>query len=348
MNNFLEWFPTNPICNGYTKDIIIDFQRGKIYNIPNSFSQVVKSLMRYGRKVTEEKYKNNRDVLKEYYDFIVKNEFGRFYKKLGHTGIISLNDSFESPSLINILIIESLVLENKYLLDFTKTFKVKYVLIKLNYAEINYLKKINELIENSNILCFEIIITGDFNKEIIKKLALLSKKIVKIFAYNSKTTKLINLGSCLVYMINEKYEYFLNTNFSSPIINIDLQTYIESKNYNVYLNNKVYINNKQYIFNTEEDNEPIAKLNNQYKKYYSEILKKVNNRFLKKSNDSVCKYCEYKRICIDPRYPTIKIINGKETLKHRKECSYNPFIGKWAYENDFKSLNESINNPKSR
>jgi hypothetical protein len=55
-----------------------------------------------------------------------------------------------------------------------------------------------------------------------------------------------------------------------------------------------------------------------------------------KKETSVCNECEFRYMCTDPRVP----YRGSKKWFHKIECTYNPFISKWKYEDGYKTLGE--------
>ena len=54
-----------------------------------------------------------------------------------------------------------------------------------------------------------------------------------------------------------------------------------------------------------------------------------------KDKIDICKDCEYRYMCYDPRVP----IERKDgSWYYETECSYNPYIAKWSNEKGYKNL----------
>ena len=56
-----------------------------------------------------------------------------------------------------------------------------------------------------------------------------------------------------------------------------------------------------------------------------------------KDKCDVCKNCEYRYMCIDSRVP---LSRNENEWYYKTECNYNPFIGSWKGELEYKSLIE--------
>src|SRR5699024_2396040 len=81
-------------------------------------------------------------------------------------------------------------------------------------------------------------------------------------------------------------------------------------------------------------------INKLLKNDFLEIINSKQFRYLwnkKKENTLVCKECEFRFMCVDPREPRM---NEKGEWFHENECTYNPYISKWGNEDGFKSLAE--------
>lgn len=56
-----------------------------------------------------------------------------------------------------------------------------------------------------------------------------------------------------------------------------------------------------------------------------------------KDKIDICKVCEYRYMCNDPRIP---LQRQDGTYYYPTECSYNPYIAKWANEPGYHTLAE--------
>lgn len=75
----------------------------------------------------------------------------------------------------------------------------------------------------------------------------------------------------------------------------------------------------------------------------NQILEGLNKQetkrywFIHKDLIDICKNCEYRRMCIDPRVPNQR--NDKSWF-YQGECEYNPYIAKWSGADGYKTLAE--------
>jgi radical SAM protein with 4Fe4S-binding SPASM domain len=121
-------------------------------------------------------------------------------------------------------------------------------------------------------------------------------------------------------------------------LQINLLLFSESQEHHTYFNRKLYIGPSGEIKNAPECKEVLGNIN-EVRDLIKIISGKEFQRYwqVKKSNTDVCRHCEFMHMCVDKRIPIRR--NEKEWF-HKKECDYNPFIGKWKGEPDHKTLAE--------
>ena len=123
-------------------------------------------------------------------------------------------------------------------------------------------------------------------------------------------------------------------------LRISFDLFFEAYNYHSYYHNKLYIDPNGKIkngLNCAEDFGQIKEINiEQLSKLICSTefmrLGKVN-----KTNTRVCEVCEFRYMCVDSR----PIYQNGDKWYHKEECSYNPYISKWDFEENFLSLKES-------
>jgi hypothetical protein len=152
------------------------------------------------------------------------------------------------------------------------------------------------------------------------------------FSIKAKDTVFANVIQYNNLDISEKSIY----NFT-----INISTFTESQNHNVYYNRKLYIDEFGKVKNAPECKEgfgSILKIKNE-----TTILKIINSEkfqqywYLGKDKCDVCSDCEFRYMCVDNRNPILRV---DKSCYYQSECNYNPYIAKWKGEDGYKTLNE--------
>jgi len=119
-------------------------------------------------------------------------------------------------------------------------------------------------------------------------------------------------------------------------VNIDL--FSESQKHHTFFNRKAIITKDLNVKNHLLQQEVFGNLKEQ-------SLYQIINRqdfqefwFVHKENIDVCKDCELRHMCIDPRVPHKRNDNS---WYHEDECNYNPYIAKWVGEPNYLTLEQS-------
>ncbi len=167
-------------------------------------------------------------------------------------------------------------------------------------------------------------------------IVLSSDRYKSIIIFNSPFDK--NLENVIHYYRQEKkFNYNKNALEFIPI----RELYVESLHYHTYFNRKLYIGSEGEIKNAKETNTIFGYI---YDFVYKEELEKIinSNEFqeywtVNKEKCDVCKDCEYRYMCVDNRLPYKR--NDNEWY-HKIECNYNPYICKWSYDKNYKTLSE--------
>lgn len=342
MGDFFVLFETNPIIEGFTKDIIIDIQRSKIINIPKSLTYIVKKLNSIGKENTYSLI-NNKIVLNEYIDFLLQNELGIFCDKEEKKYFPKLNLKFNTPSFVNVITATVKFPELDQLFNLIEIAKTYHALFILKLNDIDTIDSFLLKISNSRLNGIDIIVNNSINLDIIDYIIKHCPKLLNIYVYNQKNNLKETYDNKIIYYIENSFEFYLEQQNSSPsiLLNNNLQTYLESKSKNLFYNKKLYIDEHGFIFPSINIKESIGNINKITDK--SILLQLINNSSLSilwdanKNKTDICKSCEFRFNCIDNRVPIKK---EDATYYHTNPCNYNPYIAKWKDEVGYKSLEE--------
>lgn len=149
------------------------------------------------------------------------------------------------------------------------------------------------------------------------------------------------ISKMFVEKIKRKDSIFIYENkLNYDKLTYSINHYYEAQEYHTYFNKKVTIDEEGNILNDIKDK--ISFGNIRYIQNFEQILEISKNKdfnkkwYLKKSEIDICKVCEFRFNCVDPRQPILR----EEGVFHEIECNYNPYISKWEGEEGYKTLSE--------
>ncbi len=124
-----------------------------------------------------------------------------------------------------------------------------------------------------------------------------------------------------------------------PCLTLNQEVYMDALRWNVYYNRKIFIDEKGRI-GPGVNRSSIYSTPKALATALSEHLNTMGKPALwsvKKDDVTVCKDCELKYMCVDPRVPDQR---GNGTYFYKEECAYNPYISKWQDEVGYRGLPE--------
>jgi hypothetical protein len=347
-DNYLRTFELCRFELGYNKVALFDFERGNVYNLPKTSVKAIKMFYQLTGKQIAEKYPKEFHTIEEYYNFFLEKEICFELTNKEKKMFPNIDESWDYPSMIsNIhLIIDEIVRWEKLandIFDILINHNVQAITIEYHLFNENDFMIFLEKIQKSCVIHIELIIVNgsDFQIEHLNNLSSSIFKINVIYIYNWNCNDQIitdlvrfQFHSISIQEIrNQKKENF------HPFFNLNLLSYWESKDYNLYYNRKVIIQNNWIIENIETQTK-IASLDLLKQKIDSinELNEAITkNWFISKNKIDVCCECEFKRVCMDDRI----LINRKDGSYYSlNECDYNPFISKWRHESNFLTLKD--------
>lgn len=341
LNKYFVFFSNCLVFDGSNRSIIIDIQRQFYTTIPDSMSSVINEfkLKKTIGEIINLYGEDNQNIIHEYIDFLIKNDFGFFCDSDEYDLFIELNLDFNIPALISNCIIEisELTLSNfkKIIQNLDDLLCKNLQIISYNDLSVEILKQILIQANNSNFRSLELILK--FSEEINEFLNDIDK-------HNFRVTE-ITFHSSLGRKVNYEKTSFKITNIDFAInsfincgnirkkyfINVNKHRVLESLNHNSCLHKKISINKDGYIrncpsmpqnFGNIKDTTLSDALNHpDFKKYWN----------VTKDMIEVCKDCEFRHICTDCRaYTEQTHFEGDIDLSKPLKCGYNPYTNEWA------------------
>ena len=205
----------------------------------------------------------------------------------------------------------------------------------------NYSERIQEILiklEKFNLSTIQLVLefSSIYISDSFGEIVYNSKKISSVLLYNSPFEK--NYGNCIYC-----YKEDLNRSFKRDrqLFRINFELFSESQYHHTYFNRKLYIGPNGEIKNAPECEETFGNIKDLNSvEDLKEIISTVAFQkywFVHKDLCDVCKYCEFRHMCVDNRMPFERADNQ---WYHKIECNYNPFIAKWEGDPGYRTLSE--------
>lgn len=328
----MEYLKIHEDCKfvkGYRRSIILDLGREKFHYIPNILFEIVD---KFDKKNINEIYsyygKKNINKINEYLSFLIENNFGLICSKNQSEIFKSINLNWINFSKITNAIIE---INNNF--DFKKiiiqleNLGCYHIQLRSEFVvEYTNLIKILQSFENIAIKSVDVIIKYNNDIDLYKNLVLKYNRLKSII-FHSAPKNLRLQDYSFITLLEKKLENPNDYITINPyLFRVNLPTFLESINHNLYFNKKISIdfrgniknclNSKKIFGNIERHEIENIIQKKDFKKYWN----------ISKTKIEICKDCEYRNICIDARIP-LKDENG--IWNFESQCPYDPYNAKW-------------------
>lgn len=339
-NTYFKTFSNCLITNGYERSLILDIQRELFISVPNSLVDVIQV---FNKKIEFEEVvdffgESNREIIIEYLDFLVKNDFGFFTDFNEFDLFIDLNIEFIDASYITNCIIEisktNLEQIHKILISLEKLFCKNVQFVSYDNLTSGNLEYILNQTKDIDFRSIELILKySEDLLEFMPHIDILNEKVVGILFHSSKHKSLTKDDfSFEIKYLESKISNFNNCGVVDFIFfDLNKDKVFESLNHNSCLHKKISIDKDGNIkncpsmpqsFGNIKDTTLEEALNHlDFKKYWN-----VNKDMIQ-----VCKDCEFRHICTDCRaYTERSHFEGEIDLSKPLKCGYNPYTNEWA------------------
>jgi len=323
-------FENCQITKGYSRSLLVDFQRRKLEFIDNEISDILLlSSRKYSiNEIIKPFAIKEKNIILEYFNFLLREEYAFLCTKEEVNFFTKIDLSWDYPAEITNCII-----------DFDKEPDDIKPYLDL-FGDLDKLGCENIQIRDYSglpIKFYKSFLTH-INKTIIHKIEILHKYIGKINIYMSLLKEYPRITELTLHSAPVKSYDKINITQSirqikqiitdnsdcgviSPnYINLRLEHFLESNNYNTCLNRKVSIDVNGSIKNCPSMNTSFGNISNTS---IIDVIKQDKFTILwdiKKDDINICKECEFRHICTDCRAFLGKDINYEKPFK----CNYNP------------------------
>lgn len=334
-NKNIKLFASCISVKGANRSIICDLQRNSYVFIPNDIHDVLE--IHDGKKLNEVKefYDNQCDeILDEYFDFLLKNEFVFFtdYPEL----FPKMSLEWREPLEINNAIIDiSDSLDLEIIFEQLGSLHCKSVEIRsFSIIDIGLIEKIMTLLNTNKSIITSIGFVGTqsnvINQSLLETLIFEHPRISYFIICNSHENKFIpplehKRGN--IYYVTENVSLSTQCGLiSKGSFAVNTRLFTESQNHNTCLNRKISIDKDGNIKNCPSMSQSFGNIKDttleealnhpDFKKYWN----------ITKDQIEVCKDCEFRHICTDCR---AYIEEPDNQYSKPLKCGYNPYTNVW-------------------
>lgn len=319
-----KWMEQSIIVKGYLRSAIYDLNRLKLHLVDKRIDEVIEK----AEGVSREQFLEKADSTEiEWFNHLTELELLQPVPSICFENFTPLSINWESPKLI----IETYLHEDNNIKECIKLLRLvdcrNIILIVEDDSSLDML--MNDHFRQTDLFSLDIFIKkinlpDKYYKDLISKYPIINKLHFNKTLDNSNN------------QAPSKIEYSL------PIHYLTIGSFLEAQEHNLFFNKTLFIDKNGCISNTitsEKSELNINQLNSKNIRRQvenSDVLQKYWEA--KKDNTDVCKECEFRYQCLDARIPEKR--ESDDMWFHKKECEYNPFIGKWKGEDHYVPLKE--------
>lgn len=328
------------VVNGFNRAIIYDLNRSDYYFVPLPLYDKIE-------KNNEISFKEDDIEAKEWEAFLLEKEIIFPIDTKDEKSLFpGVSTKFEIPNLISCVILHDNFNQN-LLHNFESLHLLNVSVIVDNYNKQKNLTVLQKLAQYE-IDSIYLYLTEENRNYDANEFDYLNSipQVFNIYLFGNSQKKELNPKEETKYTpINVVPLPQTFENYSSSMIvekmQVNYNHFFEAYNHHNYFNQKVYIDTQGNIKNGLNNQESFGNINSITKNDFSELIgsKKFQKLWnVKKEDTLVCKDCEFRFMCVDPRVPKQ---NNNGQWYHTQECNYNPYISKWKNEDGYKTLSES-------
>ena len=333
MPSHLHLFANCRIVDGYARSAVHDLQKGKLRLIPKGLSERLRKHQNrpYDRILEEEE--EDRRLLQDSLQTLQEEGYITFLAEHEVPLYPDLELRYENPRELETLVVQYHALRPEDLNPFGPL-GLRHLILLLDRAiDLEYLNGLIDRMEASGaenlILLFDrpVTLKGDLLDTIERR---------------PRISRCVFFGA-------EKAEKWGNTIEETPtpfrwdrgpfLMTPSMELFMESLHHHSYFNKRLFISPEGYLEASYASRE--RALHIEAVDQASDIRELLNTNLFKdlwgipKEATLVCKDCEFRRTCLDPRIPSYHPNSGY--WQHQNPCSYNPYSNEWQDEEDLRS-----------
>lgn len=319
------------LVNGYSMDVIVDTERGDIYDIPKPLSEMLKALNATSYEEFISSSLQKKSTIDGIIDQFITQELAFFTDSPDSFPDIDL--SWDSPFKVSnaVIHVNDLKRYNLYkTINDIEKLGCQYfqVIIESNLNALQ-IEKIIQTFSDTRVKSVELIMPMHNLIKISELKTLIHKepRISFIILYGSDKNKVIESYNDGRFIEVQKKDIRID---KSEIISLDrfsknLETYAEAQKHNTGLNKKITIDSKGNIKNYSTHSKIFGNVNTHVIEDIIDNQDFRKNWFINNDMIEKCKICQYRYVCVSN-----SDIEIKENSYYKKDtCTFNPKINTW-------------------
>ncbi|MFK7968799.1 MAG: grasp-with-spasm system SPASM domain peptide maturase [Bacteroidia bacterium] len=342
--SFLLYASTMPV-SGAHQAAIYDLQRQDVFPIPNDLYKLIEKQnegVLWG-SIVESYDRENVDTINEYIEFLIKHELGWWVGEEEKNRFPLLDLSWDYPGQITNALVE---------VGFPSVFNLKKAIQQItflggrdiqiqikNTPTITQLEQVIAEISTLNVRSIELVVEycPAFK---VEQYSILKQKNVSVFFL-----KVCGIPSAISKLSFKEENMFFTTKSIEEIskdhtihpsaFSVNIPTFTEAQNHNLYFNRKLSIDAEGFIKNCPSHAHHFGNIADTKLEAAIEKPGFKDYWFITKDQIDGCKDCEFRYMCVDPATP---VDNGKGGWKRPEPCAYDPYTATW--KEDIALVNE--------
>jgi SPASM domain peptide maturase of grasp-with-spasm system len=340
-SNYFKLFACCIPVKGAERSVICDVQRGEVNLIPNDLLEILIDHSNQNVEQIKTIYgEDNKEVIDEYFDFLIKKEYGFWCDELELRLFPPINLQYETPFHITNVIWD---------VDESSSFDMESVILELEnlgcidlqvrffcLTSLDYLLRLCELFENKRVKSIHLILKYNLSidKDEYVKICKKYLRICAITIHSAPKNESIDLKIDNNTFIAFTQQVISDVSHCGVIDSryfiANLPLFTEAQKHNTCLNRKISIDVNGEIKNCPSMTKSYGNIKDTT---LAQALEKEGFKdmwYIHKDQIEVCKDCEFRYICTDCR---AYIQDPNNIYSKPAKCSYNPYTATWGNEN---------------
>jgi len=334
-----KYFVVHADCipvKGYKRSCLYDLTRKKYYFIPNSLCEIIKD---YNGQLISKIFEdfNNNPILNEYFTFLIEKEVIHQSGEWELESFLPIDLKWKHPSRISTTVIDVGRATNFNIVKLRSALDslgVKHLQIRKIEGDTDFINQLLSGLLNTRLKSIELILPfADNYLEETKRLKRINSKILLVYFYASHTFKTVKEANLPMIILTKDSVQMLHIEKSPnpKYFAVNIQLFVESQKHNTFYNRKIFIDKDGQLKNSFFGNTTFGHIDSIDTCAIIETPQFQEFWFVEKDKTAVCKDCEFRFMCTDPRIP----LKENDEWVHTISCRYNPYLSKWVWEEGF-------------
>ncbi len=336
MQKAIRLFENCHITKGVSRSVIVDFQRGNLYIIPNEIADLFDQSNSIEYTNIDES-KINLETLNKYIDYLISNEICFFIDSKLKENFTKINyNDWDYPAKITNAIVE---IDCKNAINIYDALHGLIDVFHTRHIEFSILGDIciNELFEfiskfdSFDLLSYNIIFSICDNEHLDDAINILltQHKICDVILHSTtrNDVMIFNSGLSKIILTEKVFSYKTCGIVEYDQFVFDINHISESFNHNTCLNRKITIDSSGNIRNCPNTNTVFGNIfvDDLGSIIDSDVFKRMSN--ISKERIYICKHCEFRHVCTDCR---AFLENPDDEFSKPLKCGYDPYLCEWT------------------